>query len=654
MYATRLRAVGLIIAAFVIVLLAGLFRLQVLHGSRYLAEAQEHLKRPPGFRPTIRGTIFDRRDEPLALDTGAYDVAVYFPFIEMDPAFVTQAARKWGIAEADLRLRVERMWGDLARRTGLPQPELARRLETIRDRVAVIRRTVAQRHGRRIPVREETCGEATSIPHTLVSNVDQNTWAYLSSRARDFPGVVLLESRRREYRHGSVAPHVIGRLGEVERDELSAGQSGQDVNAPYPPGHLRRYWPGDLIGRSGAEAACEALLRGERGMYQKGLDGSFVEDIPPVEGANVHLTLDIALQSDVEALLSNPPQTPASGRVSGAAVVLDCHSGEVLALASAPRYDITTYEADFPDLLRDPAGPLVHRAIAGRYPLGSVFKAVTATAALHEGAITPDTMLTCTGILNPGHPERFRCHVFVSGGHGHGTLALHDAIKKSCNVYFYQVAELLSRDRESGRRDFRLGRERLMQWALRLGLGRATGIGLPGEAAGNLDVADPRNLAVGQGELLVTPLQAAQLYGLVATDGRMPPLRLIRERPVDPAQRAGLDLDPRLMAVVRDGFRAVVNEPGGTGYTYVRASDVLIAGKTGTAQAGEGKEDHSWFVGYAPADDPRIAFSVIVEHGGHGAEVAGPIARELVHACKAHGYFGERPEDRRTAGARPR
>ncbi len=207
-------------------------------------------------------------------------------------------------------------------------------------------------------------------------------------------------------------------------------------------------------------------------------------------------------------------------------------------------------------------------------------------------------------------------------------------------MYFYQVAQLLSRDAR-GQMDLRLGRTRLQDWAERLGLGRPTGCGLPGEVAGRIDVNDPRNLAVGQGKLQVTPLQAAQLYGLVATDGRMPPLRIIREKAPAPDEvRPGLNLNHHYMTALRDAFAAVVNEPGGTGYGRATLPDVRIAGKTGTAQAGAG-DDHAWFVGFAPADRPRVAFSVIVEHGGHGGETAGPIAREVVKACKAHGYLDE-------------
>ncbi|MCX5684637.1 MAG: penicillin-binding transpeptidase domain-containing protein, partial [Planctomycetota bacterium] len=282
---------------------------------------------------------------------------------------------------------------------------------------------------------------------------------------------------------------------------------------------------------------------------------------------------------------------------------------------------------------------LVNRAISGQYPLGSVFKAVTTTAALHEGVITPQTVFTCEGVLDPAHPNRFGCDVFRSHGAVHGPLPLRAAIQKSCNIYFYHVAEALSRD-ASGKMDFAYGSARLQAWADRLGLGRPTGIGLGGEPAGNVKVSDPRNLAVGQGEVLVTPLQVAQLYGLVATDGRMPPVRLIRSADLPP--RPPLGLNPRYMAALRDGLTAVINEQGGTGYATAYLPDIRYAGKTGTAQSGH-TEPHAWFAGFAPAENPRIAFAVIVEYGGHGGTAAGPVVREIVKACQAHGYLSDQP-----------
>jgi len=638
MYATRLKAVLAVLGLMCALLAAGLLQLQVLEGSRYRQEAVERLRRAPGYTPTIRGAIYDRNGVVLAQDTGAFDVAVYYPFLEMDDAFTAQMARQWGVGRDEVAARVSRMWTGLARLTGVPEEELLRRADTIRDRVKAIRESVEAAHGRPMRVREATYSERTSVPHPLAYDVDLRTVWAISSRPDDFPGLTVQVTRKREYCQGGLAPHVIGRLGEVSRDELQG-----DLNAAYPPGHLRRYWPGDWVGRGGVEGACETALRGSRGIVQKGIEGDLAEDIEPVPGQDVRLTLDVALQADVEGLLDHPPAGSNQSRVVGAAVVLDCQTGEVLVLATSPRYDPRSFQSDYDALEADPGKPLLNRAVSGLYPLGSVFKAVTTTAGLHEGTLTPGTTLTCNGMLDPARPDRFRCDVFLSHGGAHGTIALRTAIQKSCNVYFYQVAELLGRG-PAGRTDLGLARDRLQAWASRLGLGRPTGIGLGGEAAGNIRVGDPRNMAVGQGELLVTPIQVAQLYALVATDGRMPPLRLIREPAGPPhADRPPLGLNPRHMAVLKDALTAVVNEPGGTAYGLVNLQEVRIAGKTGTAQAAPGTEPHAWFAGFAPADRPRIALAVIVEHGGHGGTVAGPIAREIFRACLAHGYFGDRP-----------
>ncbi|MCX5654317.1 MAG: penicillin-binding transpeptidase domain-containing protein [Planctomycetota bacterium] len=643
MYATRLKAVMVVLGLGVFLLGGSLFYLQVFQGTWFREEAAGNLRRKPGFPPTVRGSIFDRNGLVLAQDTGGFDVAVYLPFIEMPDDFVAHMARQWRVPPEEVRGRVERMWAELARLTHVPPEELVRRTETIRARVEFIRQAVEKVHGRRIRIPEETYGEPSSAAHPIVYDVDLAAVGAITSRPEEFPGLVIESTRKREYPYSAVAPHITGRLGEVAPEELTG-----PLNAEHPPGDLRRYWPGDWIGRGGIEGGCEERLRGARGLIQKGIEGNLLEDIPPVPGQDVHLALDIALQSDVEEILDHPPAGVTIKR-GCAAVVLDCRTGEALVLATAPRYDQRSFQANFADLLKDPARPLVNRAVSGLYPLGSVFKAVTTTAALHEGVITPQTVFTCEGVLDPAHPNRFGCDVFRSRGSVHGPLPLRTAIQKSCNVYFYHAAEALSRN-EAGRLDLKAGSVRLQAWAARLGLGRPTGVGLGGEPAGNLSVGDPRNLAVGQGELLVTPLQVAQLYGLVATDGRMPPVRLIRDG--EPAQRPPLGLNPRLMAVLRDGLTAVVNEQGGTGYATAYLPDIRFAGKTGTAQSGR-SDPHAWFAGFAPAENPRVAFAVIVEYGGHGGTAAGPVAREIVKACQAHGYLADRPRSDTTADSPP-
>jgi len=280
--------------------------------------------------------------------------------------------------------------------------------------------------------------------------------------------------------------------------------------------------------------------------------------------------------------------------------------------------------------------PLLNRAVQSAYPPGSTFKLVTASAALRDGLITPESrMAPCSGALSLWHTV---FHCWQHGGHG--SLALHEAIARSCDVYFYQVG-------------LRVGLERLMRQARSLGLGEKTGVDLPNERSGLVPSAsyfDRRykkhgwskavvvNMSIGQGELLLTPLQIATVAAQVATGGRrLQPYLVETVRDVDgrvwmrhsrQEHDGTLGLDPPTAQMLRDAMEAVVMEPGGTG-GRARVPGVRVAGKTGTAQNPAG-EDHGVFMAYAPADDPRIAIAVVIENGGHGATCAAPVAQRMI------------------------
>jgi penicillin-binding protein 2 len=412
-----------------------------------------------------------------------------------------------------------------------------------------------------------------------------------------------------------LAAHVVGYLTEV--NEKWVGKCPDGSEPADEAARLAAYRLGDLRGAAGLEASMEGRLRGVRGSVTRERSGRLLQRLDPVVGSDVTLTLDAAFQSEVEAFLGRPPNLPTDcGVARGAAVVIDLRTGGILALASTPRFDPNTLADDYADLTAEGAGdPFVHRAIAARLSLGSIYKIIAATAALHEGLIDEGTTFYCQGCLDPRDPEHFRCLGI------HNEIALHDAMRKSCNVYFYHVGMLL-------------GSRRLTEWGRRFGLGSRCGLLLPGEGAGSLpDGIDPRNLAVGQGLLAVTPLQVARMAALVATNGRMNEIHIVQSPRAQPVGRVELDLKPSLMAIVRRGLKGVVNEIGGTGYSSARSLLVEIAGKTGTAQSGLKDKDHSWFVGYAPADDPQIAFAVVLEHAGKGSTVAGPVARQIVETA---------------------
>jgi penicillin-binding protein 2 len=344
-------------------------------------------------------------------------------------------------------------------------------------------------------------------------------------------------------------------------------------------------------------------------------------------------------------------------------VVLDVRTGGVLAIASAPRFDPQGFSSGDPDAIGkarlNPDRPLFHRAIQMELPPGSVFKVVTALAVLSSGEqqsehgdppvgqgapagvspssarIDPEATVPCRGYLM--RPDRLRCALFRREGIGHAEVNLSDALMESCNVYFFHVAPLL-------------GPEPILDWGDRLGLGRASGIDLPYEQAGRLprpgdrqptgervpwELADTRAIAIGQGRLQTTPIQLARAMAAIANGGYLVTPHVIHrvadselaDRPPPPVPIPGWN-DTQGGALRRSLVR-VVSDPRGTAHEAVHCAELAIAGKTGTAEAGPGRADHAWFAAFAPADAPRYAIAVAIEHGGDGGEVAGPIARRL-------------------------
>jgi len=679
MYWSRLKVFLVLVVLVMVVLGARLAHLQLCRSEVYRLEAADNLCRPARLLETRRGTIRDRNGLPLAEDVPRFDLCVYYPFLALpDEKFIARKAARDGLTlqaarqamaplwldadrlpgfKADLGRRSERddaflaeaadFWPGLAARLGADIEPIDRTREKLLRRVAGIRDRISAARGRDIVVREETYRAPGSVPHPIIRDLSQEAKAVIVGLQRDKPFLVIRQRAERRCRYGDLAGHVVGYVSEVPEELLGAEPDGHRADLDWAIGlgeqvraggrdrELRRYDLGDARGRAGIESTLEPVLRGSRGLERRHRHGQVLERIPPRAGKDVVLTLDVPLQSDVEAFLDRPPNLPADyARPRGAAVVIDLADGGILVLASTPRCDPNRIrDADYYDSLRTDmrATPLMDRAVGAQLSLGSIFKCVTATAGLHEGVIAGNTTLHCTGVLEREHPRRFRCLGI------HGDIALQRAIRVSCNVFFYQVGQLL-------------GRDRLTDWARRFGFGRPVGLLLPGEAAGNLpgDV-DPRNLAIGQGELMVTPLQVARMIALVATGGRMNEVHLVKEVRLatedetltlsGPARPLDLGLNAAMAAEVRRALTGVVNESDGTGYKTVRSPDVLIAGKTGSAQSGAGREPHSWFVGFAPADRPQIAVAVVIEHAGHGGTVAGPVARQIIEAALHHGII---------------
>jgi len=348
--------------------------------------------------------------------------------------------------------------------------------------------------------------------------------------------------------------------------------------------------------------------------------------------------------------------------------VLEVRTGEVLAMASAPTFDPNAFVdggRGAARLLTNDDAPLINRGVQMALPPGSVFKVISSIALLGEDRVDVRSPFYCQGFLE--RPDRERCQIYIHRGVGHGETTLSDALVRSCNVYFFHHATELP-----------VGT--LENWALRFGLGTKTNIDLPYESSGQVprsvdshenqpakqqQIAEARALVIGQSTLTATPLQMARAMAAIANDGRLVTPRLIRsfgtthveqdsenERSTNTAPPQRIEgVNESMLTTIRSALRQVVADREGTAHQTVNLDTVSIAGKTGTAQSGANREDHAWFVGYAPHERPKVAFAIALEHAGSGSAAAGPVARRVVEQLDRLGYFTPPGSRRRTATA---
>ena len=464
-------------------------------------------------------------------------------------------------------------------------------------------------------------------PILLREDLSLEEIAFVEARTYELPEISLEFRPRRRYMGGEVAAHLIGYVGEITQNQLD-GDEFSGLRA------------GNIVGQSGLERQYDRLLQGEDGVRAVIVNnfGRVMETVgeaKPVPGADLVTTLDLDLQLAAEAAL---------GDRTGVAVAMAPRTGEVLALVSRPAFDPTLFaqgirQEEWDALISDPRKPLQNRAIQNRYSPGSVFKIFMAAAGLEEQVIPVDEALFCPG-YGVFYGNRFDC--WLGGGHGH--VSLHEALVRSCNVFFYTIGD-------------RLGIDRISNYAKMMGLGRKTGIDLPGEDEGLVPsqdwktrVFDERwfpgetiSVSIGQGPVSVTPLLLTWAAGGLVSGGK-----LVQPHLVDPeyVRRLGIEipdlhreeypLGESTVDTIQEALWSVVNESG-TG-TRARVRGFEVAGKTGTAQVvrkdvygeREDLEDHAWFVGFAPHDAPEIVVGVFVEHGGGGGAVAAPVAQAIM------------------------
>lgn len=435
------------------------------------------------------------------------------------------------------------------------------------------------------------------VPVVVAKNVDKKTAFLIEENKFELPGVVVQVIPKRRYPYHGAASHLLGYLAKIDTWRIT---KLKDYG----------YKMYDIVGFGGIEEYLEHDLRTTEGGTQiqvdhKGRVQKILGFREPLEGKDVYLTIDIKVQKIIEDAFA--------GR-KGAAVIMDVDTGKVIALVSSPGFYPGAFtdpdEAEYVSgLLRSPESPLVNRALAGRYPVGSVFKAIVAIAALERKKITPDKKYFCPGRLLVGVKE-FKCWST------HDSQNLLEALTHSCNVYFYHLALLL-------------GPDTLTEYALKFGLGKPTGIDLLHEVPGYIPSAlsrrmklrkwydgDTANFGIGQGDVLVSPLQSARLMAIIASGGKFVKpyvVRRIGDREVMPQESPLIKLDPSAIKPVIEGLKLVVNSA--TGSANIGWGDLQVAGKTGTAQV-HMKLSHGWFAGFLPYDKPKFAFCFFLENTG--------------------------------------
>lgn len=591
----RLIALGCVMLGMFIILLAGLWHIQVSRGTQY----DEDLRRQSVRRirlPGMRGNIYDRNGVYLAENRPQYAIAVYLE-----------------------ELRQPGTWSNTINHIYTVLDDIS---NIIHVPVQVDRDDIWAHIRKRLPL--------PFIAWTGLTEKELSMWSEQSAGMR---GVDVYLQGVRVYPYGTSVSHLLGYVGRADLTE-------RQMDEQY------HYYLPDMEGKAGLEKVYDDVLKGEAGgkLVRVDVSGYRYEDLgvkQPHSGADVKLALDLKIQQAAQEAIDGG---------KGAAVVLDVRNGDVLALASSPGFDPNAFipsisTKEWKKLIQDPDKPLLNRAVAGTYPPGSTFKPVVAVAALENRIAAGNTAFNCPGYYRLGNTT-MDCYHRIA----HGTLAMREALARSCNVYFYKLG-------------VQCGVDPIYHMGAALGLGVKTGVDVDYERSGILPndswkrakmhdgwrQGDTCNLAIGQGFLSVTPLQMAVITAALANGGRVyqPRILLGMRQPGDDSfvmEPVSLVRDlkwhRKTLDVVRSGMRDVVMAEYGTG-TKARIPGVVMAGKTGTAEYGPKKENrkYGWMIAFAPYDNPRVAVAVVMDDAVSGGTTAGPrvqkIMAQIFHADRA-------------------
>lgn len=469
-------------------------------------------------------------------------------------------------------------------------------------------------------------------PVTIAENVNVDAVTQIKEMQDSLPGVAVTEDFVRIYNKPGFATHILGRVGKISAEEYAEkSASGYGMN--------------DIIGKQGVERWAESYLRGQDGTTgtksnaEEGFSET-VKDKDPIPGNYIMLTLDSELQETLESSLANAITSIGNDCNAGAAVVLDVNSGDTLALASYPTYDMSRFSEDYQSLIENPANPLINRAVSGMYSPGSTFKPLTAIAGLQTGNLKLYEKIEDTGVYTYYKDYQPSCWIWNESHLTHGWQDVSQALENSCNVFFYELGR-------------RLGIETLDEYAKKFGLGEYTNIELPEEAAGHMASpeykdqiilnaidaewfgGDTLQAAIGQSYSLFTPLQIANYCATIANGGTRYKVNLISSirssvdgslvEKFDPQVEEQIDISPQALQKIHEGMKRVVDE--GSASSIFEGYQMEVGGKTGTAQLGSGS-NNAIFMAFAPYNNPQIAVAIVLEHGVRGAN-AGKVARDV-------------------------
>jgi len=631
MYKSRFKIfLGIILVLF-FVILCKLFYVQIIEGGKFSGMSDSRRIRTVSI-DTLRGTIYDRSGSVLAIDKHSFELTVTYaklfnaflcikqnilPEVSVgkDKEITRNLCRKCHSANVSW---IERVAASLE----IPYADILKKTTNIVERVEKIKRVVETKSERKIRIKEET------VPHSLLSDLSWEKAAKFQAGMMELPGIQIDGKPVRWYPKGDSASHIIGYVGKLDEKEIrdynfkkrwfeSLNESEEPESEYFVQKAISM---NSLFGKTGIEKTYNSSLMGVPGerFEEITLDtmraDKLILERPSIPGNNIILTIDDRIQGIAEKAL---------GKRKGSVVVMDPWSGEVLAMAAFPRYNLNTLNRDYSTLSKNPQKPFLNRPIQSALPPGSVFKIVTAIAALEEDKIDEDTQFACYGSLKVGG-SRFRCF----SEYGHGLLNVEEAMQYSCNVFFFEAAKVL-------------GGSLLKKWADKFGLGNATEIDLAYEKKGNMpeskSMSQTVNLSIGQGAMLVTPIQVTKMIAMIANDGwYINPYilqkitgyngNMILDNEHPPAER--IDVSEENIDIIKRSLRKVVT--AGTA-KKTGLGELRVAGKTGTTQTAHDDINHAWFVGYAPYKKPKYCFTVVIEHtAGHGAEVAGPVVKSLL------------------------